>query len=157
MPIAADPDKLCEYWLESDKDKPEATRPVFLCRFMTQRQLDRAVEFLQTAIKIGNGPDAWKAVRDAIQVGVVGWRNMRRADDGTDPGEFSMDKLTEVLTNQEIRELAGLTERDGYLTRVQLAEGDLKNSGSPQPGTVAQSANPAGAEPAETSQANPPS
>ena len=51
MPIAFDPDQTSPFSLESDREKPEASRPVFLVRFLTKRQVHQYDAAIADAMK----------------------------------------------------------------------------------------------------------
>jgi len=42
MPISADPNRTAEFSLETDLDKPTESRPVFICRYMSVRDHQKA-------------------------------------------------------------------------------------------------------------------
>lgn len=118
MPLSADPDRLAEFSLATDRDKPAESRPVFLCRFMTRREHQKIDDLFSRALAEDDPSARWQLLRQIIEIGVVGWRNFGR--------EFSIDAIADVLSDLEIWELA----RD-YRFAVLLSEADLKNLSGP--------------------------
>lgn len=125
MPLCSDPDATVEFSLLTDRQKPDATRPVFLARFVTCRQMaaihrhiDEAKRKAEAADKAGEetiGP-TMPHLTAALAVICVGWRNVN-----TPPGD--MEALQDVLTEDE---LWGLLY--GLIGAVRLKELDKKKS-----------------------------
>lgn len=76
MPINGNPNKTAKYWLPSDADDPIETRPVFLVRFMTLEEHQRHRELMDAAVNEPDNEKAYLLMMQAIELGVVGWRNM---------------------------------------------------------------------------------
>ena len=132
MPLSFDPNSTAEFWLASDREKPAAQRPVFLVKFMRQRELDEYRRLMTEAEACGEDQQALRLAWQAIIVGVAGWRNFTDPDSGK-PLEFCPEAVGQVLTVREFWELA-----IGYPSSVQLMGPDLKNCLSPScPATVA--------------------
>jgi hypothetical protein len=135
MPLALDPEQTVPISLEVDKAKPDATRPAFLCRFLTKRKMTRVLDLLKQAQATDDYDAAHKVIDEALNVGIVGWRNI--AADGK-PIPFAPDAYDEVLTGTEKFELA-----QKQISETRLAEHERKNSSSPAPTAQAGSAAPA--------------
>jgi hypothetical protein len=131
MPIAFDPDAKGVWSLESDRKKPAAGRPVFIVKFLTDRQCDRLSE-MRDALDAAQGQitdaEFWQRYWEIIVFGVTGWRNMPWAAAGLpEQASFTLDNLRCMLIPRELYELAR-----SYHLGVELDEGDVKNSPTPQ-------------------------
>lgn len=122
MPIALEPQETRMFWLESDKDKPMSSRPMFCCRAFSKRSRI-TYERIQTEIK--SLPDSESArdefdrlIRQGIELGVVGWKNF--------PDDFSIDNLENTLEDVELIELF-----KGWPSAFMVTGEDRKNSQSP--------------------------
>lgn len=99
MPIALEPNLTFDVWLESDKDKPVASRPVFIAKTQSlrkQREIHRVVDMIfEEDVKVDEVFDS--AVKCLLE-SCSGWRNM---------GEHSFDAegIESVLSFSEIREI----------------------------------------------------
>jgi hypothetical protein len=117
MPIALDGDTV-DVYLESDKDKPEATRPAFVCRYLTSKQLREYRKALKTyAAAIDERKD------DEI---VCGMAMQTLSMVITDTKNLPDKPLDELLSDGEMWELAlaipntvSLSELDKKKSRVQ--------------------------------------
>lgn len=125
MPLCSDPDATVEFSLLTDRQKPDATRPVFLARFVTCRQMaaiyrhiDEAKRKAEAAEKAGEETIAptMPHLTAALAVICVGWRNVN-APSG------DIDALLDALTEDE---LWGLLY--GLIGAVRVQEIDKKKS-----------------------------
>ena len=133
MPLALSPNETFEIVLASDAAEPEASRPTFICRHLSGRDLRRIVAVQDDLDNAPSGGEALDRVFDALRMVVCGWRNMVRhsADEGgvCETIPYDPARLDELLTMGEAQELmaraiAGGRAPDGA---------DLKNSASPSP------------------------
>ena len=85
-----------------------------------------------SAPKASSDDDAQAQILSAIQIGLVGWKNL---------ADYDPARLPDLLTDLELWELVGL-----LLEKTRLAELDRKNSGSPSDSGSAASV-PTAAEP----------
>lgn len=138
MPLASDPDATFEFSLELDKDKPPASRPVFICRFMSSRKRREYVR-LRSEMMIAlttpsddAGRRAFELAVQAIRLVVVDWRNfywppgftdIKGANIGGQQAMFTDDAVTDILTDMEIAELLG-----SLIEATQLGEKEKKAS-----------------------------
>ena len=132
MPLALEPDQTIEVCLKCDEAKPAETRPAFLVRFMSSRDRRRVREHVEAALKAASDDDAQTQILSAIQIGLVGWKNL---------ADYDPARLPDLLTDLELWELVGL-----LLEKTRLAELDRKTSGSPSVLVLAASV-PTAAEP----------
>lgn len=98
MPILLEPDATFEIVLDSDKDKPTASRPTFTAMAQSmrgQRQILEIVDLLyRESVTVDELFDKTLAkLREVI----VGWKNMGKP--------FSVEALEDVLTFGEARAL----------------------------------------------------
>lgn len=126
--IALDPSKTTWIQLPEHKDKPDA--PAFKVRFASCRTMDDFCDLLDKAREEKRDKLASSHVTQALEMVVVGWRNMP-----TEAGEFGPGALDRVLTWLEKWQLAWV-----YPSAVALAESDAKKSGSQPPSAGAESA-----------------
>lgn len=117
MPLALEPDQTIEVCLKCDEAKPAETRPAFLVRFMSSRDRRRVREHVEAALKAASDDDAQTQILSAIQIGLVGWKNLT---------DYDPARLPDLLTDLELWELVGL-----LLEKTRLAELDRKNSALP--------------------------
>ena len=122
MPIALDPEQTFEVVLKTDQSKPPESRPVFLFRHLTARQLRRIA-------KLGDDREALKAstvdkITDdliaTIGEALAGWRHIDR--------EFSAESLDTICTIGELWELYYAMRSGGSLDVE-----SKKNSDMPSP------------------------
>lgn len=118
MPIASDPDKTVPFSLKNDRNKPEESRPTFLCKFLTSRERRAITDLTNKAYEEKDDTKAAELMNKATAVGVIGWKNFGLP--------FSIDAIQDVLTDLERWEL--LRE---YPYAVSLSEIDLGKSASP--------------------------
>lgn len=108
MPILLEPGQTFPIWLESDKDKPEATRPTFEAKAQSMRGQRKVLEVVDMLFKPGVTVDeVFDSARDCLASCLAGWRNM--------PEAFSVDAIEDLLTFEEIRELL---RKVGYNQRM---------------------------------------
>lgn len=131
MPLSLHPDATVPVSLESDAGIAEAERPVFLCRFLTGSQLIDVLGRFDDAIAERDLKARQLKLRDALQIGVAGWRNM-----GGVPSE--PQKIHELLTEEEMIDLTLATIR-----APRMAEADKKKSVSQSKSPSANAAPPA--------------
>jgi len=84
---------------------------------MSSRDRRRVREHVEAALKAASDDDAQAQILSAIQIGLVGWKNLT---------DYDPARLPDLLTDLELWELVGL-----LLEKTRLAELDRKNSGSP--------------------------
>jgi hypothetical protein len=146
LPLACNTAARAPFWLDADASSPISTRAVFLVKFLTTAELQRYNALLE---QIASAPDdlaAYKLAREALGVGIVGWRNMNYPVDHPEAGKpmpFDLDLLfsAKVLSEQELWVLVRL-----YPSVVRPVEADLRNLEQPQRADrepSAASANPA--------------
>ena len=107
MPIAMDPNKTFEVALESDMEVPQATRPVFIFRYMTARQWAKALEIRETYMKADRKTASVEELVqppfEIIRLALSGWKNIR--DTSGCEIAFEPAKLEDILTEVESMEL----------------------------------------------------
>jgi hypothetical protein len=126
--IALDPNKTTWIQLPEHKGKPDA--PEFQVRFATCRQLDEYFDLLELGKKSEDSREGSKAVTKALEMFLIGWRNMPPG-----AGDFGPGKIDTVLTWLEKWQLAWL-----YPGETSAAESEIKKSGSQPPSAGAVSA-----------------
>lgn len=140
MLIAMDPSQTFELTLDFYKQQPEESRPIFVCRFLTCRQVLKFEQLIAEAgDKRKDQEGANRLLNEALGLAVVGWKNVS--------SDFSIDALSDVLTPREKWELAFAIPGE-----VVLAESNKKKSISPSASDGA--AAPANAQPAASAQTN---
>lgn len=98
MPILLEPGATFDVWLESDKDKPAATRPAFTAKAQSMRGQRKILAVIDLIFADGvTVDDVFDKSRDCLFDSLDGWRNMG--------GSFSKDAIEDALTFEEIREL----------------------------------------------------
>ena len=98
MPILLEPGATFDVWLESDKDKPTATRPTFTAKAQSMRGQRKILAVIDLIFADGvTVDDVFDRSRDCLFGALDGWRNMG--------GPFSKDAIEDALTFEEIREL----------------------------------------------------
>lgn len=117
MPRALDPDNRFDLWLDTDADKPEAERPVFVGKYLTGREFER-MDAVTRGASDNDTTATVMAFYAALRIGIVDWRNM--------PEEFDAEKLADYLTPGEAAELL---KKLGE--RISLSGDDPKGSASP--------------------------
>lgn len=100
MPQLLEPGKRYAVCLDSDKDKPQETRPVFWVLAVSARDAIAGVELVQSFTK-----DA--EIVDHLKTLLVGWDNLDI--------DFDLEKLPDVLTVSECYELYGKINRNEHL------------------------------------------
>jgi len=142
MPIALDPKRTFTVTLESDRDKPVETRPLFVCRYLTARQWKEIARLQDGIDESAGGAEALERIIEAIAMGLVGWENMIAPDGERVP--FDAHDLDTLLTMPEAMELF-----QKMLAQQQLTGADAKKSESRSPTSTVESAKPADATPTE--------
>lgn len=148
MPIALDRSELAEVSLRSDRDKPEAERPVFLFHYLTRREVRQINAWRKDADGVETVDGVEAIVDKIIRLGLSDWRNIRGRDG--EPVPFSLDAVDDVLTFNEKMELAVF-----YPQLVDAAE-TAKKKASASASTTPTAESAAGA-PAESASTPPPS
>lgn len=99
MPIALEPNLTFEVWLDSDKDKPIASRPVFIAKTQSlrkQREIHRVIDMIfEDGVKV---PDVFDSAVKCLLEACSGWRNMV-------DHSFDADGIESALNFSEIREI----------------------------------------------------
>lgn len=126
MPLATNPNKTVPIWLESDAEIPEATRPVFLGRFLTSHEIDALTDELTEIVGMSDYDEAHRQLSAFLAKGIIGWRNMSKPGEGAI--DFAPGLFDHVLTRPEKFDLAHL-----MLTRPRATEIELKKSASSAP------------------------
>lgn len=126
MPRCLDPGSNFELYLDSDADKPESDRPVFVFRVLSMGEWMDAEggadkKFIQAAI-------------DILRSALVGWRNMVRDGQAV---EFDRQQLPYVVDAMQVVEL---------LEKLQLSYTDKKKLSLQPTSTQANCAPTAGVE-----------
>lgn len=98
MPIFLEPGQEFQVVLECDKDKPEQSRPVFICKSQSGRGQIRLGEFLDTEFT-GTIRTLLELHADEVLVHCTGWKNI------PEQYPFNKDSLIDVLSLQEMREI----------------------------------------------------
>jgi len=104
MPLALDPKERFEVCLESDKDKPPETRPVFVYHYLTGRQWREIARRQDELDDISAGADVADLTYESAQTGLVDWRNMIDPATGESIA-FDSDRLDDVVGVIEAQEL----------------------------------------------------
>lgn len=126
MPISADPSAVAEFSLRTDESKPAESRPAFLFRYMTRRERARVLAMIEEARSTDSDDRCYQLLTDAINLALVGWRNMTGADGR--PLAFARENWDEPLTDSEIWEIA-----NRFPLVVRLSEIDRKKFDSQSP------------------------
>jgi hypothetical protein len=125
MPIACDPSKRATFWLTLDGEKSEDVRPMFIARFITDRQWLKIMDLIDKADSLGTDRRKQTETLDEIfAIGLIDWKNM--LDPSGNSVAFDVSKLSDVLTLSEKWQLVYT-----MLNAVQLQEADQKKSASP--------------------------
>jgi hypothetical protein len=103
MPRACEPGLKFDLWLEFDADKPEAVRPVFVCRTLSMSEKMKIGRVLDLLGESKDSDDLYNRLVDGLAGCFSGWRNMTDRDGN--PVEFGPDGLRQVLTLYEGIEL----------------------------------------------------
>lgn len=147
--IGFDPEDRVEFCLKADEGKPPETRPTFISRLLSVRQVQRISALYAQACVKGTTDEKANALLDqAILMGITGWRNV--TDDEGKPLEFSHPEALSAAFTEDAKIWFVLQ----YPGRITLSEIDLKKSKSRSPSITAASAKTAGGGDAST---NPPS
>lgn len=106
MPLACDPSQTFDTWLKSDADKPAATRPTFVFRYLTGREFRRVSDAMDNLHDAGSHAEAYDAVMGCITPHLVTWRNMPDRDKpGACVAFTKPEDIDTVLTQREMSEL----------------------------------------------------
>jgi len=96
MPRALEPGITFDVVLDSDKDKPEDSRPTFIFRSLSCREWAKCNGFYERL----DGKTCETVVDEllaAVSLGLTGWRNLGI--------QFDASRLGDIVTVQEAREL----------------------------------------------------
>ncbi len=138
MPVCADPNATATFHLKSDADKPTGSRPEFIVRFVTARQMREARKLARQAYEEKDDDKAAELMDKQYAIGLVGWNNYG--------GDFSVSAISDKLTTVEQWELLW-----GWMNAVVVAENDRKGPDSPPPSVGDSSAGTVAAASVETS------
>lgn len=135
-PIALDPEQGFELVLESDRNKPEETRPTFVFRYLANRDWKRVAHVCDRIdeLKKEGLEKMLNEMEAALKSGLVDWRNM--SDRAT--GEeilFDAGELDRIVNIAEISELLF-----GVMEHIGLEPEDKKKFESPSPSDTDESA-----------------
>lgn len=133
MPLGLDPDQTAPVSLKSDQPKPEASRPAFLFKYLTERELTQVQQLREQARDEQDNEKCLALLKQGIGVGLRGWKNMIGLDGK--PISYDAGKLGEILTIQEQWELI-----NDYPTALQIAASLKADFPSPSPSPSANSA-----------------
>ncbi len=134
--IAMDPNQRHEFSLAIDKPKPAESRPTFIGRYSTARDMVK-VDTLLDKIDDGISTDEALAIAvEAISVMLVDWRNVTDATGRAIA--FKPADLPDLVTRSEIWELIY-----ALISGARLSEADKKNSASQSVSATGPSATPA--------------
>ncbi len=140
MPLSTNKAATAPYALPSDRNGPVKDRARFDVRFMAVADMQTYEARMDEATATTDNRECFSKIRDALAVGIVGWRNLvyppAHEKAGT-PIPFDFDELLlcGVLTEDELWALAW-----SYPSAVRPVTIDLKNSESAQPLEQGQSA-----------------
>lgn len=146
MPRALDPNNTFDVSLDSDKNKPDAERPVFVIRHLNGRAWLSVAEIHASIIKEPDAAHAISSLFAALKIAIVDWRGMiwpkaDRLPDGAVAGEavkFSQDNFDLVIDPKEAMEL--LVK---IINGTTLSESDEKKSESRSQSNTGKPAKPA--------------
>lgn len=116
MPLGLDPQATFELSLDTDKEKPQATRPAFVFRFLTSRQFLKVQQLRAAAREEKDNAACLAKMDEALLIGLAGWKNMGDV-------AFSADAINDVLTIDERWELL-----ESYLAEQRTSEVSKKAS-----------------------------
>lgn len=114
MPVAIDPDATFRTWLRSDADKDP--RPEFEFRYLTNRQWGEIARIQDGLEEYEDGIKAMDAIFDLLKKYLVALHNM---------GDYTADRLEDLLTNHEAQELVVKISRNSEPTEDDLGKSDL--------------------------------
>jgi hypothetical protein len=98
MPILLEPGQTFSVWLDSDKDKPEASRPMFLAKAQSMRHQRKLLAVIDMIFADGvTVNEVFDSTIEHLFLSLAGWKNIDR--------EFSKDSIEDLLTFEECREL----------------------------------------------------
>jgi len=113
MPICASPDATFDFHLVSDADKPDESRPAFVCRFRTNRDWHAAKAKLDS-LKDVSDEDCFAGMLEVLNAGITGIKHM--------PGYRDFAHVFDYLDDNERWELAW-----GHLIGQRMTEAERKN------------------------------
>ena len=105
MPLKLEPNQTFEVFLEIDKDKPKESRPVFMATVQSvrgQRKISETVDAWRDPEYFKTANDLYDTAVELLKSLIVDWRNMGQP--------YDADKIEDVLTYLEIRELIQLVQ-----------------------------------------------
>ncbi len=113
MPIFLEPDQSFPVWLESDKDKPEESRPTFFVRSQSMRNQRKVLEVLDVIHRPGvTVEQIFNETVEQLKKVLAGWSNMNGI-------AFGSEAIEDVFTLTEARELLRLV---AYNQRMDTTE-----------------------------------
>ena len=109
MPISLEPDKRFAVVLDSDKDKPKESRPVFWAKSQTMRGHESVLESVERMYDPeATVAEVFEAVCQKLSEVIVGWENMGQF-------VFGQHDFRDVLTHLEALELLRKVGRNSHL------------------------------------------
>jgi len=113
MPIFLEPDQSFPVWLESDRDKPEDSRPTFFVRSQSMRNQRKVLEVLDVIHRPGvTVEQIFNETVEQLKKVLAGWSNMNGI-------AFDPESIEDVFTLTEARELLRLV---AYNQRMDTTE-----------------------------------
>ena len=98
MPLCLEPNQRFPIVLDSDKDKPLATRPTFFVVSLSMREQMKLSAGMDAALSHDSTEAIFDATCKLLDDYLVGWSNMG-------PHDYSEASVTDFLTHSEAREL----------------------------------------------------
>lgn len=100
MPLFLEPEQRFPIVLDSDKDKPAATRPTFYAKSQSMRSQRKLFEEINSVFDWENKTteQIFAESKETLFKNLLGWANMGGY-------EFSLESIEEVLSLQEVREI----------------------------------------------------
>jgi len=131
MPLALDPFETFEISLLSDKDKPEADRPMFRFRYLSLREWRKNAPLSEISdVEEISSPKAVGEVLIAIRENLLDWRVN---DPSGQPIPYNTEELDRILTLWEVWELFHLSRRQSKLSVTEKNELESPSPTSTEP------------------------
>jgi len=103
MSLAADPNQTIEIVLQSDKNLPPETQPVFYFKYLTCRKWKAFLALREKMKDVKTVAEVVDVAIEILSLNLCGWKNVVAAD-GTKV-EFSLDKIEDILSPDDIYDL----------------------------------------------------
>ncbi len=103
MPLALDPKRKNKIVLNSDEDKPEASRPAFIFNFLNGRQCRILAEFDEKIVDSKDNVEACDLTFETLRKFLIGWENMIGRDGKEIP--FDLEVLEDIVGVMEATEV----------------------------------------------------